>query len=457
MHSVSYIINGISATQHDIDILNQHYRQLKELGVRCEYILYSPNKTLSPPNYGVSIITSASDSVSLLQKAIATSCGDRLVFTTLNNIHADTHDLITQQACDLLSGHITVPVRRIHKVLRMLGIRQLANISYIISSKQFASAHTDLFSQPDKAVLLSDKILSLQFIQAVDIDLPDVLIKHLVFVRPYYQIAKRIYSETKHRLLVSYRRWRDERLSRNVPAVHYESDMPVFIVCRDRLTPLKKLVKWCEDEGLTNLIFIDNDSTYPPLLEYLSHTRYEVIRLQINAGHTSPWTCGACQIYANNRPFIVTDPDIIPTDESHGAVKFFCEILTRHPERRKAGFGLKIDDLPNHYALKEHVLSWEKQFWVSKIKGEEDVYDAEIDTTFAVYRHNTPYILGPSARTGGKYTARHEPWYIDSDNIPDEVKYYRERSDKVVGSWGVNKDEATEVYLANKYKNEMRN
>ena len=221
-----------------------------------------------------------------------------------------------------------------------------------------------------------------------------------------------------------------------------------FIICRDRLLPLKKLVTWLEDEGLRNIYFIDNASTYEPLLEYLSTTPYTAIRLNVNAGHTAPWSEGIVQLYAAGKPFIVTDPDVIPSRDSHGAVKFFAELLNRHLERRKVGFGLRIDNLPDHYELKDHVISWEEQFWVSEV--EDNVFDAEIDTTFALYRPHTPYVMGPGLRTGGKYVAEHEPWYIDSNNIPTEAKYYRDHADKTVGSWGMTSDDVSHVYVKNK-------
>lgn len=446
MYTVSFIVDATSALQSDVNKLSELYKSSQLEGIHCEYILYCNAATKLTAGSGVTFISTQTSSINPFYKAIASSCGERLVFTTLKNVLSDDDNLIAKQASELKDGHIFVTTLNQNKVLRILGVRYFADVPYIIASKSFASSHAKLLLQPKKAVLLADKLLALQFIQNAPIHLPDVLIKKMVFLRPYYRIAKQSYVNLRNRIISSYKHWRDERLSRNVPPVRYSNDMPVFIICRDRLEPLKKLVKWCEDEGLTRLIFIDNASSYPPLLKYLSITKYEVIYLRANVGHTSPWASGAVQIYANNHPFIVTDPDVIPIDESHGAVKFFCEILTRHPERRKAGFGLKIDDLPDYYALKSHVIAWEKQFWISKIKGENDVYDAEIDTTFAVYRQGSPYILGPGARTGGKYVARHEPWYINSSKISDEIQYYRNHADKKIGSWGATKDELSETY-----------
>ncbi len=81
------------------------------------------------------------------------------------------------------------------------------------------------------------------------------------------------------------RRW--VRLT--APKIKYDADLPVFIVTRDRVAALSRLVTWLENEGMTNLVILDNDSTYPPLLEYLDSTPHTVFRLGRNIGHTAPW------------------------------------------------------------------------------------------------------------------------------------------------------------------------
>lgn len=47
--------------------------------------------------------------------------------------------------------------------------------------------------------------------------------------------------------------------------------VPIFINSRDRLGVLKKLIDWLLDAGYRNLIILDNNSTYPPLLEYYNN------------------------------------------------------------------------------------------------------------------------------------------------------------------------------------------
>lgn len=92
----------------------------------------------------------------------------------------------------------------------------------------------------------------------------------------------------------------------------------------------------------------------------------------------------------------------------------------------KAGFSICIDDLPDHYKLKEKVIEWESVFWKEEI--EPNIFKALIDTTFAVYK---PYFIGEPIdpdcfciRTGYPYSVRHLPWYMNSAKPTEEELYY---------------------------------
>lgn len=235
------------------------------------------------------------------------------------------------------------------------------------------------------------------------------------------------------------RRW--VRLT--APKIKYDADLPVFIVTRDRVAALSRLVTWLENEGMTNLVILDNDSTYAPLLEYLDSTPHAVVRLGRNIGHTAPWDAGMVDALPEGQPFIVTDPDVVPDEHAHGAVKRMCWLLNRHPSYVKVGMGLHIDDLPDHYAMKGKVVEFESQYWTWPLPG--GAYHAYVDTTFALYRPGTAYVLSPAMRTGAPYLARHEPWYLDSANLPEEFVYYR---DHASGSrtWGASDDDTDEYY-----------
>ena len=212
---------------------------------------------------------------------------------------------------------------------------------------------------------------------------------------------------------------------------------PVFINCRDRVEPLQKLLKWLDNEGNHSVILIDNNSTNPKLLKIYESKKYEVIRLGINSGHISLWNNRVIGLLQANQRFIYTDPDIIPENSAHGALIQFDNLLNKYPNIKKVGFGLKVDDLPDSYHLKKEVVKWEEKFWEDEI--EAGVFRAPIDTTFALYRASTPYLHEPALRTGGKFTAKHEPWYANSSNPSDDLLYYLERADRASNSWGSSK------------------
>lgn len=204
----------------------------------------------------------------------------------------------------------------------------------------------------------------------------------------------------------------------------FTTDIPVLVICRDRVDPLRQLVTWLEEEGMTDIQLIDNDSASSELMEYFSRTPHSVVRLGRNVGHTSPWLP---ELTALRRgPFVVSDCDIIPDPEAHGAIEHFVDLLNRYRSIAKVGFGLHIDDLPTHYARRDEVVRWESQFWARQLADE--VYMATLDTTFALHRPGTPYTLGPALRTGGRFMARHEPWYQDSADLTPDLTFFLSRA-----------------------------
>ena len=209
---------------------------------------------------------------------------------------------------------------------------------------------------------------------------------------------------------------------------------PVFIPVRDRVTPLRLVVDWLERAGHQDIWLVDNASTYEPLLAYLNASPHHVVRLTHNFGHRSPWLSGAVQRHARNQYFVVTDPDVLPDDDCPlDAVEHFRDLLDRYPDLHKAGFGLRIDDLPDHYALAAQVRAWERRFWTDE--REPGVYRADIDTTFALYRPMRRHLESQAVRTGAPYVARHLPWYVDSADLPEEDRYYRAHADPIISNW----------------------
>lgn len=223
------------------------------------------------------------------------------------------------------------------------------------------------------------------------------------------------------------------------------AEIPVFINCRDRVESLSLTIKGLLSAGFKDLYLIDNQSSYKPLLNYYDSCPYQVILLGENMGHKAPWESLAVKLLSGGKPYVVTDPDVVlPKTYNKSTIKQMLELFDVYPGYVKIGCSLSIDDIPNTYEHKKTVQKWEKQFWEKPIKTNNELvaYDAEIDTTFAIYRPNLGYITLPSIRIGGKHSAKHLPWYQDSNNPTKEEHYYREHASSAVNTW--NKDSLPE-------------
>jgi hypothetical protein len=211
--------------------------------------------------------------------------------------------------------------------------------------------------------------------------------------------------------------------------------IPIFINSRDLLYPLRRLTYWLLEAGYTSVNILDNDSTYPEMLEFYNsvRTHVRIIKLGFNAGHKAIWSAKILEHFGITGPYVWSDPDVVPTEECpSNVVEYFHTVLQAYPHKTKVGFGLRIDDLPNHYSFKQQVITWESQFWTKRIAN--NLFDALIDTTFALYRPGSGYDM-QGIRTGFPYVARHLPWYETSETPTKDRIYYMHRARAGINSW----------------------
>ena len=213
-------------------------------------------------------------------------------------------------------------------------------------------------------------------------------------------------------------------------------DVPIFINARDRLGVMKRLIDWLLDAGYRRLIILDNRSTYPPLLEYYraldGDSRVKVIRLEKNFGYKAIWLSGVLEQLNIATPYVYTDPDLLPVEDCpKDFVRRFMEILDSNHELRKVGFGLVWDDIT--FFGKERAQRTQRNFYEGTQVGDE-IYYAQIDTTFALYSNVRHYNVRFSVRTTGDSMAYHLPWYFDYDNLPPDEKYYVEHAEYYAGT-----------------------
>mgnify|MGYP001613854931 CR=1 FL=1 len=162
--------------------------------------------------------------------------------------------------------------------------------------------------------------------------------------------------------------------------------IPVFVIVRDRLTCLQQTLGWLEvSQAVSDIVLLDNASTYPPMLEFLRRTKHRVVSFPDNQGPSCVWTSGILDEFEHEY-FAVTDPDLVPREDCpHDLVEHCVKGLEDHPTFRACGPGLEIGDLPDHYAARREVIRLEAGHWSKALDPEW--YVAPIDSTFAVYRY----------------------------------------------------------------------
>jgi arginine deiminase len=191
---------------------------------------------------------------------------------------------------------------------------------------------------------------------------------------------------------------------------------------------LQRLIDWLQNAGYRNIYILDNDSTYPELLNYytvLEQQGIKVVRLGMNCGHTAIWSSGILEQLNIKTPYVYTDSDIVPIERCpNDIVRKLLEVLRRYRFLAKAGPGIYCENITCKNA--EQVKAHQKQFYCHPI--EPNLYFGAIDTTFALYRNIRFYTLAESARTTGDAMIYHLPWHLDYDNLSEDEQYYIEHA-----------------------------
>ncbi|MFD2542032.1 glycosyltransferase family 2 protein [Lacinutrix gracilariae] len=220
-------------------------------------------------------------------------------------------------------------------------------------------------------------------------------------------------------------------------------EIPIVIISFNQLFYLKQLVAFLIKHEFTNLVIIDNNSTYQPLLDYLDtiEKQVKIYRLQENIGHLSFWKTESIFKKYSKGYYVVTDADIVPDANCpDDFMVTFRNLLDEAYTRTKVGFSLKVEDIPDTNPNKEKIKQWEAQFWKTKVKP--NVFKAHIDTTFALYRPNYKYQrkgFTQGWRTDYPLQAKHGGWYIDINNLSEEQEYYIETANDSA-SWQLDKE-----------------
>ena len=222
-----------------------------------------------------------------------------------------------------------------------------------------------------------------------------------------------------------------------VQAVIDWRDVPVFIINRNRLGALRQLVDWLGAAGTRRVIILDNASDYPPLLAYYAQlpAGVKTLLLPENHGPYVLWQQGVHKLL--DTPYVVTDSDVVPAGFCpQDLVGALLAQLQRHPDARKVGAALRIDNLPDSYGEADTVRKWESQFWEHPVAP--GVFAAPVDTTFAIYPAFGEFSNDAgNLRLGHPYIAEHTPWYVDEAALSTEERYYRDHTSATFSNWSV--------------------
>lgn len=211
-------------------------------------------------------------------------------------------------------------------------------------------------------------------------------------------------------------------------------ELPVIINNYNRLSYTRNLVDWLITAGYKNVIVLDNNSTYPPLLDYYKTCPAKVIFLGKNLKFKALWQTELFNTIKKNY-YVYTDSDVYPGIHCPSNIVYQLYLLSKRFVCEKAGPALQIDDLPDHYAQKNEVIRFEQRHWNHPLSP--DVYDAPIDTTFALYK---PFAFGAAEeckgiRVAGNLLFKHMPWYSNSMTPGEEELFYKSSLSKGATMW----------------------
>jgi len=225
--------------------------------------------------------------------------------------------------------------------------------------------------------------------------------------------------------------------------------IPIFIISCDRLEALKESIQSYYDCIKTpfEIVVMDFGSGYEPTLKYLKSLEQKGTKVYwrekiVNKRHFSTPVDEVIQNFFGNHPknnYVVTDPDIVLDNTDGDILEVYARLLEILPEYYIVGPMLRIDDLPDHYPLKEEVVfgGWETFYHSREVntiqyKGKPVKYVfVMIDTTFAMNRAGTHWRRHRrAARVLPPYGARHLEWYLDPKDLTPDQEYYMKHASR---------------------------
>jgi len=203
--------------------------------------------------------------------------------------------------------------------------------------------------------------------------------------------------------------------------------IPVIINNRNFLTWPKAMVERIKEyDGVGEIIIVDNDSTYPPLLEWYATNPCRIERLNDNLGMGAPWVSEVVK-KLNGALYVLTDPDMGLEDTPDDTLLYLFDKLNSL-QLDKVGLGLDWQIVEKKSPYYERLNVYEKNRWSNSPVIDGVYTEVQIDTTFALYNVDHYFIGGGS--TTFPYVARHYPWEfsIEEARNSEEFMYYMDNA-----------------------------
>lgn len=153
-----------------------------------------------------------------------------------------------------------------------------------------------------------------------------------------------------------------------------DDTIPIFVITCDRLTVTQQTIAsfYREIAHPIEIVVHDNDSSYPPFLDYLDQLEAQGVRVvgskkRVAQAEMLNEVRGTVQQWYREHDapyYVVTDPDIELEPGPGDILQFYAHLLRKHPGAQVMGPMLRIDDVPDSYPLKKEVLRRHTdQFW----------------------------------------------------------------------------------------------
>ena len=199
-----------------------------------------------------------------------------------------------------------------------------------------------------------------------------------------------------------------------------QADVPVFVPCYNNPTYARGMLAQLRRLGFVKILLVDNASTSPDMRTWLQclNGEADVIALTENLGPRDIFLDPRRNLallprhFCVNRPRPGVQPELpegspaISPLSPHSTKSVRRALRLRHSER-----GAMRDECFRIGEREWKIWEWEAQFWkepLPSLPGGDPVYNASIDTTFALYDrdHFDPARHARGVRVAGRFTAR---------------------------------------------------